>query len=47
MEMLMHELQITKVSFVLLCPLVTSKTIVDVCQEGREVVRYAYQQQIL
>ena len=47
MEMLRHELYITEVSFVPLCPLVTGKTIVNVCQEGREVARDAYQQQIL
>jgi hypothetical protein len=47
MDMLRHELQIMKVSFVPLCLLVTGKTIVDVCQEGHEVARYAYQQQIL
>jgi hypothetical protein len=47
MEMLRHELQIMELSFVPLCPLVTGKTIIDVCQEGCEVSRYAYQQQIL
>jgi hypothetical protein len=47
MQMLKHELQITKVSFVPLCPLVTSKSIVDVYQEGRKVARDGKQQQIL
>jgi hypothetical protein len=47
MEMLRHELHITEVSFIPLCPLVTGKTIVDVCQEGHEVARDANQQQII
>ena len=47
MEMLKHELQITEVSFIPLCPLVASKSIVDVYQEGREVARDGKQQKIL
>jgi hypothetical protein len=47
MKMLKHELQMTEVSFVPLCPLVTSKSIVDVYQEGCEVARDGKQQQIL
>jgi len=47
MEMLRNEFQITEVSFVPLSSLVNGKTIVDVCQEGREVARDANQQQIL
>jgi hypothetical protein len=47
MKMLKHELQMTEVSFIPLSPFVTSKSIVDVYQEGCEVARDGKQQQIL
>jgi hypothetical protein len=47
MKILNNELQMMEVSFVPLCTLVTSKSIVDVYQEGCEVARDGKQQQIL
>jgi hypothetical protein len=47
MKMLKHELYMMKVSFIPLCPLVTSKSIVDVYQEGYKVAKDGKQQQIL